>query len=799
VLKDQTIEETTLGKKPLDTSGSPVAVARMDPAQGYGENIFLIQKYINEGSENVWDEICQKLDAVYSTVRCALDSLEHETPFMADVITQINAGKKLLFKPNLVALPSIDPVTHGPNLIGCCTPWEFPAAVMRWFHQDQRISYYRMAVGEAGNYTPSAAHEAARAWGESVTPQALMEGRQGDNYGGWGLYFIRKYLAERRLPDDTEDPMRGFEDSLHGHSTPMGEVTDKLLCYDLNTIADDRSDGREIAIPDGINYTSIMLHKAIVGGNPEDREDRQKWPGCILVNLPKLKIHLAELLTGCIKNLGIGLYPICAREPNHHGDYDWIYGQPRLSVPCYKASLPHSRWVLEYDADTFEPVMDENSQPKYHQTGGIEATMSDMLRALQECGVPIINVCDAIMCTNISHSWPGSVSLPEGLVLAGLDPVAVDTLAARYLFSTVPMEKAEAIRIENSLTSNVIQETPMPRLKGKNIVTEEGFDSPFSRYGAFAHCEKRGLGQRQFHVIGEDLREGGRLASVEQHLGRIKDGRFTEVRTENLYHAPGKIHLDLQAMSFAYLKANDDQTGSRYMQQLLEALDENNDGVIDYLESGRGGAMAAGAYFKVIPFEGLAPDVLLKFTFLLLMNQTRLMRKEWNPRGFEIGSHMFITQAVGLAFDMSRDKNVHEHPLHPGRSYGGGMWPSVQYTIHKLEFANVYGRSYPDRIDLLMSPFGIAFRYADLKFNHSRYVTPEALAENEDVIGRYKLAVKNGAEKLPFTVFVPTGMGRDWNGFLLNVEETDVREKMFTASFGNGETWSRFRLSDFNL
>jgi hypothetical protein len=98
-----------------------------------------------------------------------------------------------------------------------------------------------------------------------------------------------------------------------------------------------------------------------------------------------------------------------------------------------------------------------------------------------------------------------------------------------------------------------------------------------------------------------------------------------------------------------------------------------------------------------------------------------------------------------------------------------------------------------------MSPFGIAFHYADLKFNQSRYVTPEALAGNGDVIGRYKSAVKKGAEKLPFTVFVPTGMGRDWNGFLLNVEETDVREKMFTASFGNGETWSQFRLSDFNL
>jgi hypothetical protein len=77
VLKDQTIVETTLGKKPLDTSGSPVAAARMDPAQGYGENIFLIQKYINEGSEDAWEEIRQRLDA-YIQRSSALDSLERK-------------------------------------------------------------------------------------------------------------------------------------------------------------------------------------------------------------------------------------------------------------------------------------------------------------------------------------------------------------------------------------------------------------------------------------------------------------------------------------------------------------------------------------------------------------------------------------------------------------------------------------------------------------------------------------------------------------------------------------------------
>jgi hypothetical protein len=176
-----------------------------------------------------------------------------------------------------------------------------------------------------------------------------------------------------------------------------------------------------------------------------------------------------------------------------------------------------------------------------------------------------------------------------------------------------------------------------------------------------------------------------------------------------------------------------------------------------------------------------------------------LLRKEWNFQRLDIGAFKFITQSIAQAFAMSQDKKVHKDPLHPGRSHGGGMWPSLQYLIQKMEFANIYGKSYPERIDLLMSPFGMTFQYADLKFNNAEYVTPQAVNSNEDVIGRYKSAVKSGAEKLPFTVFVPTGMGHDRDGSLLNVEETDIREKMFTASFGNGETWERFRLSDFNL
>jgi hypothetical protein len=64
-----------------------------------------------------------------------------------------------------------------------------------------------------------------------------------------------------------------------------------------------------------------------------------------------LKIHVAELLTGCIKP-GIGLYPIVP-EANHHGDYDWFTVNP--GGPCYKASPPFTLGI-GVNTTTFEPI-----------------------------------------------------------------------------------------------------------------------------------------------------------------------------------------------------------------------------------------------------------------------------------------------------------------------------------------------------------------------------------------------------------------------------------------------------------
>ena len=63
-----------------------------------------------------------------------------------EVKNQIRSGKKLLFKPNLVAPGGY---ISCDSWRGLGTPvvaeWPFPAALMRWFHDKLDISYHQMA------------------------------------------------------------------------------------------------------------------------------------------------------------------------------------------------------------------------------------------------------------------------------------------------------------------------------------------------------------------------------------------------------------------------------------------------------------------------------------------------------------------------------------------------------------------------------------------------------------------------------------------------------------------------------
>ncbi len=175
-----------IGKRRLDNTGAAVGAARMNPDRAYGAISMLLKEYIDSGSENAWREIRLRIDNIYDTVSNAMEALDGEVSFAGDIIKHLEAGKKLLFKPNLVSLPTLDPRTHGPRLIGACTPWGFIAAVMRWFHDKRGISYHQMALGEVSSTTSLAAVVASRAFEDAtVTTKEIMEGKYGENYGGW--------------------------------------------------------------------------------------------------------------------------------------------------------------------------------------------------------------------------------------------------------------------------------------------------------------------------------------------------------------------------------------------------------------------------------------------------------------------------------------------------------------------------------------------------------------------------------------------------------------------------------------
>ena len=132
----------------IDSKGSAIGAARMNPAEAYGSIPQLLKEYINEGSDNTWQLIRKRIDNLYITVCAALDSLEQEVHYVDNVKNEVGKNKKLLFKPNQVVLPLIDYYTYGPGMTGVCTPWEFAAVVMRWFHDRAGIRCERSCISE---------------------------------------------------------------------------------------------------------------------------------------------------------------------------------------------------------------------------------------------------------------------------------------------------------------------------------------------------------------------------------------------------------------------------------------------------------------------------------------------------------------------------------------------------------------------------------------------------------------------------------------------------------------------------
>lgn len=792
--KKDTILNAAIGPCTPDREGSPVGVVRLDAETAHFGIGRLLKDHLNGTDPEAWAKIRGRIDYTYRGLDAALDPLERATGFSREIRQEIAKGRKLFFKPNLVSMACIEPQTHSPDRGATATlSWAFMAALMRWFHDRMGVRYFEMAIGEAATTMSSVAAVCTMMHpeGKRVTTEAAIEGKIGDFYCGWGFYFARKYLKDSLPPeaDSQDDPMLGYEESLSGTYIPPGFAMDKLMVYDLNRIVDNPSKGRDVDVPDGVHFRTITLHKAIVGGEPGDPEDRRAYPGCILVNVPRLKVHNVTLLTAAIKNLGIGLYPM--ESARTEAGYD--YGLPRTGISGIKGGVPHQVWIPEMDDRGF-PKRDAEGKYIVTKTGGITAAMVDIIQAVRSQGIPMIHVVDAVEATNLDHQsvLPG-VPVPEGLIFAGTDPVAVDMAAARYLFSNISMREAKETGISDHSGGFFSQRVPVPILEGGQITTRSGYDCPINRDFVAIHAEQRGLGRRKYYVAGRDVVADRPLISVQGRMGTVNGDRFEELVTKELYYDVFKFPWDMQRTFLNYLEASDRVgKGASRKQEFLDAFDETGKGAPSYEEFGKKGDSGARLHWAGYSNSLSGTERLghLKGVFMARSAGIKGAFPEWNAHGHHYLRETFWGSIVLMAYRLSQAKEESPDPFVPGLVWGKGKWPSFEYAAHRQIASGLYGPGYPKKAGPA-GIYGFAFMYADRSRNGGRYSGDFRARPTPGGMEAYFADVAAGAKPLDFTVYVPKGFETVGGKPVPNVVVTDDPEKVITASFlGGKEVWS---------
>jgi hypothetical protein len=774
-----------------DNTGSPVAVVRMNPLRSYAGIPQLLQSYINDEDNQAWEEIRRKIDYTYNNLGVLMEELNSQTGMEEQLREWLATGKKLLFKPNLVNPLCIDPQHHGEAMgYDACTGWPFMAALMKWFHDRLDISFHSMCIGEAATAISQTAAFLSRHYteGRAITTEAVIEGRSDDFYGGWGFYFVRKYLAERHPSTHDDDPMEGYAESVAGKYISPGDATDKLMVYDLNRIYDIQAKRRDVEVADGINFKNITLHKAIIGGDPEDADDFKGYPGCILVNVPRLKVHSQTLLTNAIKNLGVGLYPMEVATETSEESTNWKYSYPQQHPPTIKSEIPHMPWMSVLGEDSL-PTRDREEKYIVKRTYGLNGTMVDMVRAVQNVGVPAIHIIDSIFAVNYDHTGRGAgKKVFEGMAFASFDAVALDMLCARYMFKNIPVLEARSLQQDGKITSEFVQKVPLAVLREGSIRTIEGFDEPLSRYSLFSYAERRGLGRQDYYAVGWDAINYSSIFSQGGHIGYQRNGEFHEIITEELYFANGKPLWDIQASVLSYARANDSLTNSTYYDQLMKNYDENGDGIIDYDEMGKKGfwcplqrIVAWGRYLYTIERYGF-----LHGDFFTASRRLKYSNENWNT-----GHHDFIKDYLNscipaLALQMSRDEMESEDQFYSGLLWGKGKWPSWQFANFVSVLNTIYRAKTKEAI-LNNSLYGLALQYADKRYNGGVLTGSTGMDSHPDTTRRYFQAIESGMSALDFILYVPSGFGKLNDESIPNVIETDNPHLIFTAHFNNDE------------
>jgi len=667
--------------------GSLIGAIRLTPESSYVGERELLEKYIKEKDETAWREIREKIDYSYGVLGHALWPVLRKDNLKDKIVAEINAGRKLFFKLNLVGASTFGfegDGTPGPGYPG--VEWAFVAALMRFFHDELGIRYYQMAIGEASGTIP--ANSALL----ECTPEAFIEGTpHGVDAGywvGWAFYFVRKYLAESTTPHDPkDDPQIGYLDSVKGNYVTPGQATTqgKLTVYDLNN-AEWFDRGRRVYVPDGgDNFKKgIVIHKVIVG----DPDDPDNYPGCVLVNTTILKVHITMILTAATKNLGMGVWPSRSGHDNDPDTPDWLYSYPPDSSIGIK-SISHDKWYMLECDDEGMPLK-ITDKPNM----GLNGTIVDMNLAIKGQVPYVLHVVTAVKVTDVDHYSVSGVAREEGLIFASTDPVALDLLCARYMFKNLPGDPNSPGRFARAV--------PLPRydkISGA-IVTDQGVDERVLRATLFDYAARRGLGRTKYYVEGKDetTTVSSPLVSKDGHFGRIEDGEFVEIMTDELYYSQGNTLWDLQPAVLAYAQATDKLSGSNYYEEFM-ALDEDGNGIIDDSEFGKKGFQDCSHRVVGICISLIGKGEVEHGGFFINSRLLKYADPACNVGEVDSTKITWDTLAFVFAWRMATDKeNEGIDPFFDipyGAVDGTPKWPSLQFSRYKVDMFVIHNAMYP--------------------------------------------------------------------------------------------------------
>ncbi|WP_455504652.1 DUF362 domain-containing protein, partial [Clostridium sp.] len=592
----------------------------------------------------------------------------------------------------------------------------------------------------------------------------------------------RKYLSYHCTSDEDDNPMNGYEESCKGIYLSPGEAINKMMIYDINQLQIDRSRGRTIDIPDGQNYSEIVLHKVIVGGNSSDLEDIKLYPGCVLINVPTMKLHAQDLITNALKNLGLGLYPLQCAVTENPSDTNWLYGSQNTKIPSYRSLVPHSPLIMKIDGNTHLPMRDKYGRYIIKRTAGFSGTQCDIIKAVQSQGILIVNISDNINIVNVVHAVPTEAQpIPEGFIWASLDCVALDTFCARYCFNTLPMLESKKLKKEYHFPTEFIHDVPIAKIKKQQIVSTLWVDSPLFRYYLYNDAEKRGIGSCSYYIKGVDLTNNTKLASYHGHLISLSNNNMNEVLTKTLYYNSNSILHSLQPTILSYAKSNDTLFHSNLYKELLAGFDENHDGIIDYNERGTG---FENSLIEVISntsdisaFEKYGD---LKATYLRSLLWLKYSNSKWNADGHDFLKMKILTMQLYEAFKLSNNKELNHDLFFHNMVYGKGYWPSFKTAEYIYNMSTIYGGTTTETISEY-SAYGSIFKYCDIVLNNSHYTS------STNALLNYFNDLKSGIKPLPFTFYIPIGFGKMNRKPIPNTVETNDPKLIFTTEFN--EIW----------